>query len=178
MPRSLLKSAVLGGLVVFIWSLISWMVLPIHQHCFHQFTNEERVASVIREHAPGKDLYEVVTMPEKCGCSKNEGFYMFAAVVPKGLGQEMTRPLVCAFVIQVIGAFLVSWMLIKTKGLSFRHKVLFVTLFGLGIGVLGSLSAWNWANFSACYVLTQMFDLVVGWCLAGLVIAKTLKGAK
>lgn len=189
MSKSLLKSALVGGLIVFVWGMISWMALPMHKHCFHSFKNESKVASVIRENAPEKGIY---ILPNTYGYNENssqsemnkaiemmdKGPFMFASVVPNGLGNSMDGPLVFSFVIQVVGAFIISWMLSRTKGLAFWDKVKFVTLFGLGVGVLGLLPSWNWLGFPGLYVAVHLLDLIVGWFLAGMAIAKLLKIAK
>ena len=186
MSRSLLKSALIGGLIVFVWGIISWMVLPMHKHCFQKFTNESRVASVIRDNAPEKGLY---ILPNTYGYDENScpsemrksvemmdnGPFVFASVVPNGIGRGIAGPLVISFVIQVIGAFIVSWMLSRTKGLHFWQKVKFVTLFGLAVGVLGLLPSWNWLGFPAGYVVLNIVNLVISWFLAGLAIAKIVR---
>jgi len=186
MSKLLLKSAVLGGFVVFLWGMFSWMVLPLHQRCFHKFHHETRVASEIKANAPEKGMYVLPYTFDYGEHSSQEemkkaihmmdnGPFVFASVVPSGLGHKMGASLVRALIIQIIGAFIVSWMLLKTKSLSFRSRVSFVTLFGLGVGILGYLPSWNWLGFSVGYVLVNMLDLIISWSLAGLVIANILK---
>lgn len=144
------------------------------------------MAFEVKNNAPEKGMYVLpYTFDYNENSSKEEmkaaiqmmenGPFVFASVVPNGLGHRMGASLVRAFVIQVLGAFIVSWMLMKTKPLSFRSKVLYVTLFGLGVGILGHMPAWNWLGFSAGYVFVNIIDLVISWCLAGLVIANVLK---
>jgi hypothetical protein len=41
MARSLLLGAVLGGLTAFVWSFISYGVLPWHLNQYHSFQNED-----------------------------------------------------------------------------------------------------------------------------------------
>lgn len=189
LSKSLLKSALLGGLIVFVWGLVSWMVLPMHKFCFHKFTNESSVASAIKENAPQKGIY---ILPNTYGYDENasqsemrkaiemtdHGPFMFASVVPTGMSRNMAGPLVLSFIIQVIGAFIISWMLSRTKGLTFWHKVKFVTIFGLGVGVLGLLPSWNWLGFPGGYVFVNVVDLIIGWFLAGLAIAKLVRIAR
>ena len=57
MQKTLLKSAVIGGLIVFIWGLFSWMVFPWHQSCLNKFSNESEVADVLRDNAPKPGMY-------------------------------------------------------------------------------------------------------------------------
>jgi hypothetical protein len=186
MSKTHLRAAIVGGLVVFIWSMFSWMALPWHQKCMNKFTYEDDVASVIRDNAPVPGIY---VLPNTFGYKEGEntehmhkamkmmeeGPFMFASIQPNGMGKMGMKPFVGSLILQFIGAYFVTWMLMQTKGMSFRAKVGFVTLFGLSVGVLGKLPDWNWWGFSASYVMTAVVDLVIGWFLAGLAIAKVLK---
>jgi hypothetical protein len=186
MSKSLLKSGLIGGLVVFIWGLISWMILPWHQQCFHSFKHEERVASAIKDNAPMKGIYIIpYTFSHDENSSSKEmdrsmekmekGPFVFAAVVPEGLGLQGVKPLIFSFFFQVIGALILSWMFLQAKGLTLKKKVWMGCLFGIGVGVLGVFPAWNWVGFSLGYVMMHMVDLVIGWSLAGYVLARVSK---
>ena len=47
------------------------------------------------------------------------------------------------------------------------------------LGFIGAVlvygPAWNWGILSGCYALIGMLDLVIGWLIAGFVMAKILK---
>jgi predicted small secreted protein len=186
MSRTHLKAAIIGGLIVFIWGMFSWMVFPWHQSCLKKFTNESDVADAIKDNAPVAGVYVLPnTFAYKEGTSEHEmskgikmmenGPFMFATVRPHGVGAMSLKPFILSLIIQIIGAFIVTWMVMQTKGLSYKKQVGFITLFGLGVGVLSQLPDWNWWGFSGAYVLTYMADLIISWFLAGLGIAKVLK---
>ena len=187
MSKNHLKCALIGGLIVFIWGLFSWMVFPWHQTCLKKFANESDVANVIMDNAPDAGMYVLPNtfayhegdMSQKemtRGMEMMErGPFMFASVRPAGMGKMSMGPFVVSLIIQIIGAFIVTWMLMQTKNLPFKKQVGFVTVFGLGVGILGQLPDWNWWGFSYAYILTNIIDLVIGWFLAGFGIAKVLK---
>lgn len=186
MQKTLFKSALIGGLIVFIWGLFSWMVFPWHQKCLKKFSSESDVAYVIKDNAltpgmyvlPNTFCYGPATSSSEMEKGMNmmqKGPFMFAAVRPEGIGAMSITPFIFALIIQIIGAFIVSWMLLQTKGLDIKQQVGFVTLFGLSVGILGQLPDWNWWGFSGCYVLTNIVDLVVGWFLASLGIVRIVK---
>jgi hypothetical protein len=62
---------------------------------------------------------------------------MFASVQVNGMGQKTARPFIVSLILQIIGAGIVTWMLLQTRGLSYKQRVWFVTLYGIAIGVLG-----------------------------------------
>lgn len=187
MSKNHLKCALIGGLIVFIWGLFSWMVFPWHQTCLKKFTNESDVANVIIDNAPEAGVYilpNTFTHHEGAISQKEmtrsmdmmeKGPFMFASVRPSGMGKMSMAPFIISLIIQIIGAFIVTWMLMQTKNLPFKKQVAFVTLFGLGVGVLGQLPDWNWWGFSYGFIFGNIVDLVIGWFLAGFGIAKILK---
>lgn len=186
MYKTLVKGAVIGGLTVFIWGLFSWMVFPWHQRCLNKFTNESRVAEVIQNNAPVSGMYVLPnTFSYSPSTSQHEmshgmqmmenGPFMFASIRLGGMGKMSLKPFIISFIIQFIGAWIISWMLFQTKGLPFRKQVRFVTFFGLAIGILSQLPDWNWWGFSCGYVFINIVDYLIGWFLAGLGIVKVLK---
>ncbi len=186
MSKSLLKCALVGALVVYVWGALSWMVFPWHQNCFHKFTDEESVADAIKENAPADGVY---VLPNTLGytdqTSKGEisrglemmekGPFVFASVRKGGVGKMDATPFLLCLLTDIIGALIVTWMLMQTKGMKFKRQVGFVTLFGVGVGVLSQMPIWTWWGFPCCYVLTNFADYVIGWFLAGLVIARINK---
>jgi hypothetical protein len=186
MSKNHLKCALIGGLIVFIWGLFSWMVFPWHQTCLKRFANESDVASVIRDNALEAGMYVLPnTFVYDGNASQKEmakgmeimekGPFMFASVRPGGIGKMTMGPFIISLIIQIIGAFIVTWLLMQTKNLPFKKQVAFVTAFGLGVGILGQLPSWNWWGFSGAYIFSNIVDLVIGWFLAGFGIAKVLK---
>ena len=67
MRKRLLLSALLGGIVVFIWSAISWCVFPWHQWTMNVFDNEQAVSEVIVQNAPVSGSY---MLPNSYGANK------------------------------------------------------------------------------------------------------------
>jgi hypothetical protein len=57
MNKALVKSAVLGGIVVFLWGVITWMVLPINQMSMCKFDDEQAVAQAIQSNTQKSGAY-------------------------------------------------------------------------------------------------------------------------
>ena len=100
---------------------------------------------------------------------------MFASVCREGVVGMSYGPFVISLIIQVLGAGIITWMLMQTKLTPYQKRVSFVTLAGVLVGVLGLLPSWNWWGFSGAYTLSCVADLVIGWFLAGLAIGKLCK---
>jgi|ERR1700722_16892441 len=184
--KKLFRGAIIGGVIVFLWCLISWMALPWHSMVFKKFDDESSVAHAIRNNAQESGVYILPNTFKYNPSTSNEemeqgmmmmqrGPTMFASVQVNGMGHKSVRPFVISLILEIIGAGIVTWMLLQTKGLKYKHRVGFVTLYGLAIGVLGILPAWNWWCFSLSYTMVIFLDLIIGWFLAGLAIAKICK---
>jgi hypothetical protein len=184
--KKLIRGAVIGGVIVFLWCLVSWMVLPWHSAVFNSFTDEQSVANAISSNAPVSGVYilpntfqyndstPAAEMQKGMQLMKN-GPTMFASVQIQGMGQKTVRPFIVSLIIQIIGAGIVTWMVLQTRALSYKNRVWLVTLYGIAIGLLGIFPAWNWWGLSFAYIFSIFFDLVVSWFLAGLAIAKICK---
>src|SRR5262245_52059256 len=52
-----LVGVVLASVAFFVWSAISWMALPWQRAQFKPFVNEDRMADILDEQAPGAGIY-------------------------------------------------------------------------------------------------------------------------
>ncbi|MBS0619930.1 MAG: hypothetical protein JSS61_00520 [Verrucomicrobia bacterium] len=186
MYNKLIKAALLGGVVVFIWSVISWVALPLHRVTVKKFTNEDQVAEAIRNNTPESGIYVLPnTWAYNASTSKKEmesgrrmlekGPVMFASISNEGMGKITPAPFIISLITQIIGAAIISWILLHCKPMTYMKQVAFVTLFGLGVALLGHLPNWNWWGFSFAFVFSFFIELVIGWFLAGLAIAQMLR---
>ena len=184
MAKQIILASVLGAIVLFVWSAIAWMVIPWPGEPLRSFANEAAVEAAITANATQPGNY-ILPNPHRPGLTTDQttaladkmmrGPMMFAAI---RLGPMRPFPLLLAlqFIIQFVGALIATFLLSHTAGLSYGQRVLFVVLCGVLIFVVGKLDEWIWWNFSTTYVLIELVAIVVGWILAGLVIAKFARG--
>ena len=178
MAKRLLLGTVLGGLVVYVWGAISWMVLPWHTATFQAFSNEEVVVTLLQLTATKPGVY---LLPKAGGSASEQkaahermkqGPVMLAAIRPQGANPSDPMFYVKGLALELCGAFLMTWLIMTLPGMSFSARVRTVTLVALIAGVLTRVPDWHWWGFSAGYTIVQMLDLLIGYFLAGLVIAK------
>jgi hypothetical protein len=188
MLRSLVLGTVLGGLVAFAWSTVSWEVVGWHEKTMVSFQNEDEVSAVIASHAardgtyilPGGPPTEDMTSEQKKKAEAavvekmQKGPIMVAAVRRGGFG-SFSRALIVQLLSLMAAAFLLTWLLLQTSGLSHGRRVAFLAVAGLAASVIVDLPNWNWWGFSGPYTAVNMADATITWLLAGLVIAKVAK---
>ncbi len=172
MKRNLLLS-IAAGLVLFVWGFISWVVLPWHNLVANKFTDEVAVSHVLKANSPQKGIY-YLPFSEKDHGPNQVG--AFVNVLPEGTEMSMGKQMATGTITQIIGAFLVLTLLSQASGLTYWGKVGFVSLVGLTIGFVSHAPYWNWFGFSSPYVVVTILDILIGWVLAGLAVAKFAQG--
>ena len=76
------------------------------------------------------------------------------------------------FIMNVIAVYILAWMFIHVKRLTYWEKVGFATLAGLFASVIVVLPHWNFLEYPCRFALVMILDITIGWFLAGLAIAK------
>ncbi len=182
--KKILIGGVLGGLVFFVWTALSWMVLPWHMAALERFTNEDAVLQAIAGNAPASGVYQVPNGKPAPGQQPVSHEQMMARLESGGsalvvfrqhVDPSMGKSMAIGLITVIIGAMLVTWMLTKTTGLSYMGRVGFVTVAALAAWLFIDVPNWNWWGFSMAYTLGALADMVVGAFLAGLVIARIVK---
>lgn len=188
MRTSLALGGLLGGLVLFLWGAVSWMVLPWHLMTLEKFTDEAAVAGILTLTAPRAGVYilpnphkhEPGLTPEQRKLAEEEGHrrmmqgpFMFASVSLSG-ARDLKSALVTSLLGSTLAALLATWLLLKTSGLSYLGRAGFLVLVALTAAVIDYLPNWTWWTFSTSYTAVAFADLLIGWLLAGLVMAKVV----
>ena len=179
------RAAILAGIIVWVWTGISWKILPWHQAATKQFRNETEVAQVIKENATTKGVYRLPGFFVDKGIGHGgmsdikeyfkRGPYFFGAVQPEG--RDISYPMMhfLSLMCDILAAFIVCWLILKAKGLSFWNQVGLAMLVGLFAGIVLCRNEWVWGGYSLGFAMVSVMDLLIGWFFGGIVIAKTLK---
>jgi hypothetical protein len=188
MMKALLLGTILGGLTAFVWSNISWEILGWHEKSVQTFQNEDELSAMIASHAKEPGVYLLPGGPSKQGMTGEQtkaaqdalmekmqrGPIVFAAVRTGGFG-SYARALVVQLLSLMAAAFLLTWLLLQTRRLSYGRRVVFLGAVGLAASVIVDLPNWNWWGFSGVYTVVSLMDFTLMWLFAGLVIAKVVK---
>lgn len=185
MKKSLLLGTLLGGFTAFLWSSISWEFLGWHEKPIRAFQNEDEVTAVITSHTTQSGIYLLPGAPSQRDMTGDQskaaqatmmekmqrGPIVFATVRLGGFG-SYARGLLVQFGSLLAAAFLLTWMLLQTRGLSYPRRVMFLAVAGLSASIIVDIPDWNWWGFSGIYTAVNLADFTLTWLLAGLVIAK------
>ncbi len=84
-----------------------------------------------------------------------KGPIMIAAVRRGGFG-PFTRGMIIQMLGLMAAAFLLTWRLLQTSGLSYARRVAFLAIAGLSASVIVDLPNWNWWGFSGAYTAVTL----------------------
>jgi hypothetical protein len=185
----ILLAGILGGIVMFIWTSIAHMALPLGEAGIREVANESAVLSALQSNIgdqtglyifPGPGVEKNATRQEKNEAMKHMAEKM--ATNPSGIlmyhapGRPFTigKWLGIEFGTELLEAILVAFLLVQTRIVSFSCRVGFVLVAGILAAITTNVSYWNWYGFPCVYTASYMFIQIVGFLLVGVVAALVL----
>ncbi len=185
----ILLTGILGGIVMFIWTSIAHMALPLGEAGIREVANESAVLSAMQSNIgdqtglyifPGPGVEKNATRQEKNEAMKHMAEKM--ATNPSGIlmyhapGRPFTigKWLGIEFGTELLEAILVVFLLVQTRIVSFSGWVGFVLVAGILAAITTNVSYWNWYGFPCVYTASYMFIQIVGFLLVGVVAALVL----
>ncbi|MBF5058551.1 hypothetical protein [Candidatus Neptunochlamydia vexilliferae] len=180
--RKVIIGGIIGAVIAFAWSFVSWMVLPWHNTGMNAFTNETEVSQTIMRNVPKDGTYVSPHFVNKEGSTEEElqamakAPFIFMQVQRKGMDPTMAWPYVFSFLTQFVGAALIC-ALLRVTTLGYGGRLIFTMTIGLIVGILGYVPDWNWFGAGFQFTLVMVADLIVTWFLAGLILAAYVKPA-
>lgn len=183
----ILVAAALGAIVYYVWGMMAWMALPLHTPTVSGLPDEASITSLLKEQDLPTGVYTAPMWETEADMgdptsafSKNHLagpiysiYYQRDGMVPMG-----PKVLLMGLLIDFVAALLVAMLLsCAASGCckSYGYRVGFVIGMGIFTALIGHVSYWNWMYFPLDYTIAFVIDNVVGWTLAGLVIAAIVK---
>lgn len=179
--KRLLLSSFFGGLVVFLWSNVSWLLLGWHAAGMRTFTNERAVGEILAANAPQPGLYLLPSNPADAGAEitlrqqidrKRAGPFFFGSVRAGRHHWTLPGTMAKSFVTQLAAAFLLTCVLGAARFESYGGRVTVCAVAGLFAGLVGHVPNATWWEFPVSSTIVQIADLTLSWLLAGLVMAR------
>jgi len=186
----ILLAGVIGGIVMFIWTSIAHMALPLGEAGINEIPNESAVLGAMQSSIsdktglyifPGLGVGKNATREEKSEAMKQmqqkmaanpSGILMYH---PPGRPFAFGKSLAVEFSTEVLQAILVIWLLAQTRIGSFGGRVGFVLIAGILAAITTNVSYWNWYGFPGVYIASYILIEIVGFFLVGIVAALLLR---
>jgi hypothetical protein len=180
---------VVAGLLIYVWGMVSWMVLGLHDASMHHAKNDETLAAAIRNSIDKTGVYmvpfppaDLMTGVESESAKKwmeqhktttvatvfatsPGGEIMPPEVLLRGLGLDVAAGLVAATLLSMA----------VRPGFGFVSRVVFVTLMGVFATLLTEWKSWNWLPAPTDWIVAMSVDTVVSSFLAALALAVIIR---
>lgn len=176
-------AGIVGAIIVFVWTGLSWMVFPWHNWDVKAFKDEGKVISeTLKAQTSGDGIYMIPYCDPKD--AKNEekqkewqqkakqGPFAYMIVKPDGVKWEMKIALGIQFGICLLVAIMAAFLLGLSRTTSLIGRAWFVTFVVTVGAVLTQLSNWNWWGVPTTATLVNIADVIIAWYFAGLVMAR------
>lgn len=181
-----LIGGILGGIVVFFWGFVAHMVLPLQEMTVRNLPDEAAVVgpikSTIKEAGyylfPGMDHTHKPTQSDMNAWSEKAKLGPVGVVIVRPEGSEGFTPklLLTELGTNIVSALLAAFLLAQVRiGTSYWTRTGLVTLMGVFAFVTILVPYWNWYYYPTDFMATEAIEHVVGWFLAGLVLAAIVR---
>ena len=189
MIKKIVLGGIIGGVLMFIWSAVAHMLLPIGEMGIKSIPNEDAVLAVMKANItepgfyffPGEGMMQSRSLPAEQKKAAEEAWTRKYEAGPRGVmvyypvGETPMPPskLIYEFLSDVVGGFIAAFILAMAtqRVRSSAGRIGFVALLGLLSWILIEFSYWNWYGFPPAYVTGTLIDQVVGMAFAGIGIA-------
>ena len=180
--KVLIKGGLFGGLVAFIWMNISWMVLPWHMMTIDTVENDTQIAHTLKANISQDGLY-ILPWTDDHSKENMEAFnqrmesgpFVYMVVRPNGIKVNMGTMMLYGLIYNIVIAFMITYLLTKTSGLSYIQKVGFVKMVAITGALVIVVPNLIWWHFPIGYSLVTLIDTGFTWGFAGLAIGKIVK---
>jgi hypothetical protein len=173
----LIKSAVIGGVVFALWTMVFGQLHHYEVGVSH-FANEREVIEMLEQNTVGSGIYTYPMLTDAESGEISDDFWDKFVSGPLVIVSYSTKidNIVLFSVLQLFVLFFVAFIavaLLQTAlGLTYWGKVLFV-MFVAATGSIGMhLENWTEPAYSSAYTLIMIAKVVVGWFLAGMAMVK------
>lgn len=170
----IIKGAILGGLVIFVWFMVSWHVLPWHAHSIMGFKDEKAVADVLMKNAPDSGVYVMPFTDMGKLEQKTEKPFAFVSVFANGIDMKQSLPAMMggALIMSILMAAFLSCLLSK------KVEGFCPMAYSMKIGLLAGIAAFGptyiFYHFPLSWTLTGIADEVIAFGLAGALIGRAI----
>lgn len=183
MKRVVIASLV-GALICWVYTALSWMVLPVHDGMFKHTEHQDSILSVLSGTLTEPGLYLTPLPPP--GSSQSEMMEFDSNMEGKSYAvihfitnykQAMVARMVTGFVLIFIALYFVAWVITSAPQSfgSFGRRFMVTVAFFAFAMTIRDLIQWNWMDTPGHALTGEFVDMVVMAILVGSWNGKYLK---
>lgn len=172
--KPVIKGALAGGLIMFLWYCISWMALPFHENTLTKVPNDSQLQQVLEQSDFGREALMLGCTEDMSDNYKHNGALIFHT--PLKQRQPMSDMMIFGAVVDLVTAGILTLLVIMTVGSrSCFCQYSFCMLVGILAAILAYLPSVNWWGMPWNFAITGMMDIIVSFTLAGVAIVQIVR---
>jgi len=180
----ILIAGVLGAIGMFIWLSIAHMATPLAMMGVSHFNHEQPVMDAVRTDLGSRSGFYLYPWNEDMSADAMKahqtkldanGMGLLVYRAPGTVSASMGKQLVFEFLNELVQSLIAAWLLAQAAIAGYARRVVFVTAIGVAAGIATNISYEVWYGFPASYTNANIIMTVVGYLVAGLVIAGVLR---
>jgi len=177
MSKRVLLAGILGGVALFVWGGLSHTVLKLGDVGMHDLPQQAAMVNAMKAAIPHSGFYVFPQMDTgKIAAADENGPWGVLVYQPTGASSSMTRQLGKEFVLNIVQALIVAFLLSFAVGLtSYTSRVGYVVVLGVLVSLATNVEYWIWYGFPRNYTGGVMADKFIGMLIVGLVVAAFVK---
>ncbi|HUF27270.1 MAG TPA: hypothetical protein VMM18_09860 [Gemmatimonadaceae bacterium] len=160
--RYMLTGAVAAAVALFVWQSVSHMALPLHDTTMTMITNDTAYVEAVRAAAPTNGIYFAPR-----GVLTIVNFAPDLSDQTQAIGTRLGMQ----FAVNLGVGLLLALAMLRLAAGSVLSRAGTLALLALAGALLTRASDGVWFGFTTRFVMVNTLDLVVGWFLAGVVLA-------
>ena len=184
MCKKVIIGALLGGVVLLLWQFAVRELLGVYDDAFVKLKDPAAVEAVLKENLTGSGMI-VIPHPEpgdtdaeaKAMEKLTTGFSLFGAVNLDGR-HGFIPALGIQFALNMLASAVLMFVMLVANPLTLGSRLSLALCFAVFGVLVGVLPYWNWFGYSLAYIGGQIGEMIVGWALVGLALAKVMDKCK
>jgi hypothetical protein len=192
--KKFIIGSLVGTVIVFIWSFVSWTLLPIHIHSFNYVPKQDSVMNMLARTLPGTGAYMLPTADNRLVESVNSDYMKAMDQNQKNMAGKpsaiifFTKQTPGMDPMQIIRGILIDLfavmsaitilLLAEARLRTFFMRWWVIMLIGFIIALNSYMLDWNWMGFPWHFIKREIIDVFVEWALCGIWLAWYFKPAR
>lgn len=180
----ILIAGILGAVAMYIWSTIAHVATPLATMGVSHLNHEQPVMDAVRTDLGSKSGFYLYPWSEDMSADGMKaqqakldanGMGLLVYRAPGTASVSMGKPMIHEFINELVQVLIATWLLAQSAVAGYARRTIFVTAIGVCVGIGTNVSYHIWYGFPADYTLANIVMQVVGYLVAGLVIAGVLR---
>ena len=170
--KKILIGSIVGALIMFIWSFLAWMILPIHANTYKYTDKQEAILKALADNNLETGIYGMPSAPTKEEQMKimennkgKPGAALFYTKEDPGMGGSQY---IFGILFNFILVFAACMLLAANMGGTFFSRWWMVMMVAVVVIFQTYMMQWNWMGNGWGYTKDFVLDTALGWAINGL----------